>query len=503
MRCRSVQLLQHLILAGILVSGIWGCASTRLDVRVDLYREDPRASLSPSDARGIRFYQALQGAATEAAELAADQKRVANDLFKAFEAFARANTIMGDPNGPAAGRVYWENQGGRATFLSGLEGQLKEHESIIEKKAERVGTAVADANGKLDTYLKLAAKEQTSDTRPALLAAQAALVSASEGVQEALLALAGPFNSSFEIGLVNLWPQVASALAKGPLATRASAGDAEAKRVLGEVQKEVDRLTASIKDIAERGNRVPDRLAERLRSARLGLDPTKAPLMQASIEAIARTAMEIPQSIQLGDRGTTALVEFTTSSTLFNTQIDRLQNPADPVWRVVTSPENAGKWNNQFARSYFYAEGNNAVVVVRDGPTSFRVQQGNNNPTALIEGQLHITRAIANSAISIAGGLSGVPVPTKEGSGGKPSNEPETVSGPPGSKVEDTSVIKARVEREAKIRSGALRNLKVNLAALKEDFSKLGDGDDDGRKALLRRLQAVLSGHEQAFGATE
>ena len=43
--------------------------------------------------------------------------------------------------------------------------------------------------------------------------------------------------------------------------------------------------------------------------------------------------------------------------------VDRLQDPADPIWRTVSRPENQEKWHNTFTETYFYAEGNTSCVV--------------------------------------------------------------------------------------------------------------------------------------------
>ncbi|MEI8631514.1 hypothetical protein P4S72_04080 [Vibrio sp. PP-XX7] len=88
---------------------------------------------------------------------------------------------------------------------------------------------------------------------------------------------------------------------------------------------------------------------------------------------------------------------------LLNSQLARLQNAGSPIWRVVADPVNEKRWNTKFSETYFKAEGEAGVVVVRDSPIQYRVQQAHNNPAALVEAQLQISRAVANTAIQIAG----------------------------------------------------------------------------------------------------
>ena len=50
------------------------------------------------------------------------------------------------------------------------------------------------------------------------------------------------------------------------------------------------------------------------------------------------------------------------------------------------------------------------MVVVRDSPIKYRVQDASNNPAALVQAQLGVSRAVADAAIQIAGATTGVPL---------------------------------------------------------------------------------------------
>jgi hypothetical protein len=94
----------------------------------------------------------------------------------------------------------------------------------------------------------------------------------------------------------------------------------------------------------------------------------------------------------------------------YTSQLDRIQDPVDPVWRILSDPNNQRKWHTLFARTEFYAEGKAEVVFVQDRIGHFRVQRGQNNPAALIQGQVRINRSIASGVLNVmaaAGGISG------------------------------------------------------------------------------------------------
>ena len=117
-----------------------------------------------------------------------------------------------------------------------------------------------------------------------------------------------------------------------------------------------------------------------LKNAAMALDAPKQGDIKKSVDAIAKVATDVPSSLGIGDRGATALNQLVQSTNLLYSQVDRLQDPADPIWRIVTDPENEAKWNTQFSESYFYAQGNSSIVVVRDTPMSFRVQRAPTTP---------------------------------------------------------------------------------------------------------------------------
>ena len=234
-----------------------------------------------------------------------------------------------------------------------------------------------------------------------------------------------------------------------------------------------------------------------LKNAAMDLDAPKQGDIKKSVDAIAKVATDVPSSLGIGDRGATALNQLVQSTTLLYSQVDRLQDPADPIWRIVTDPENEAKWNTQFSESYFYAQGNSSIVVVRDTPMSFRVQRGANNPTALVQGQLQVSRALGNAAISIAAASTGMPVShlmAKDNAGASSVDVEKFSEG------ENLSRRKALAEQKARVRMQVVRNLRINLISIKEDLQRIDpQKNPQGYKKLRSKLEATLKGHKTVF----
>ena len=185
-----------------------------------------------------------------------------------------------------------------------------------------------------------------------------------------------------------------------------------------------------------------------------------------------------------------ALAGLVMGTSRFIELIDRLQDSGDPIWRIVTADENEAHWSTQVIETGFYAEGNAGVVVVRDDPLRFRVQSARNNPTALIQGQLEISRSVAKAAISIAGAVSGLPTDALA------SSTSGTTQGAVSGNAADFNLRRAKVEAWQSQRETALTSLERYLRSLATNLAELEDSDEDGLASQTRRLQSVLAGHK-------
>ena len=176
---------------------------------------------------------------------------------------------------------------------------------------------------------------------------------------------------------------------------------------------------------------------------------------------------------------------------LLNSQLDRLQNASSPIWRIVTDPKNSKKWNTKFSETHFYAEGNAGVVVVRDSPIKYRVQEATNNPAALVQAQLQVSRAVADAAIQIAGASTGVPLVSATQTGEQTNKTDNTTF----QQQTDTLVIKkAKINAKKQIYLRSIDAIEGNidsyLRQLKELTPKDANGPND--QAKINTLSKII-----------
>jgi hypothetical protein len=195
----------------------------------------------------------------------------------------------------------------------------------------------------------------------------------------------------------------------------------------------------------------------------------------------------------------TALASLARNSSQFFELIDRLQDPGSPVWRIVTDPYNEEHWNKG-PSTEFFAEGNSSVVLVRNDPMRFDPHDATNNPTALIKGQLEISRAVADAAISVAGAAAGIGIPKPTTTGGTTSTGTDSSPSSDADAATEFAKRKATAAEAEKRRDGYIRSLKADLAAMLTSL-RTSDADSvsDSQKT---QLAAVLSAYKTMFEAS-
>lgn len=477
---RRVPIVRGLILVPIvLLSTLSGCASTRLTLNLDLYTDDPTAEANLSPARVLRLRHALDTARTEAAEMTRDRLELGDRMYEVFASLhgllAEARRAASPPSAP------------EADTLAILRRYRDQYHATVETKAREVTARINAAHASLDSYVQ---------GLPAGLAAALARVDAVvKGValvKQGLEEIAGDLGTDFEKTLVLHWPAVVASASEDNL-RKVLAAKADSPEVQ-QLRERIQKLAATFKELADRGRRLPEPVTAALTAAVLATTPEPA-VLKRSIDAVARAATAIPLHVGLGDRGLTAVNELVRSTTLFFSQIDRLQDPADPVWRIVADPRNESKWNTTFSETHFYSEGNTSVVVVRDTPISFRVQRGANNPAALVQGQLQVSRALANAAVSVAGAALGAPLPRLPGQAAAR----DEASGATDSELEALLKRKAAVERLAASRAVAVRGLRQQLTLLRGQLQRVNQADQAAVNALLAQFRSVLKAYEAVF----
>jgi hypothetical protein len=462
---------QCLIGVSLLMLALGGCASARLSLDLDLYAEDPMGSLIQlTPVRVAELDSELKALAREIGPLVNDRQELADDIFQVYEAVIWAMyTIEGaakaasDPNIEAA-RSYRERHKKRLAEL-GAEARKK----------------VADAENTLDRYVQGIGQSPSGETSRAVT--ELSLLRAINEAVNAVAKLGGPVETEFERLLVNYWPTVARNISSTNVANL-RAGTADTPELIA-LRQQVRRLADRVKLLRERGRKIPTTALTALDEAFKESRPTPGQL-KSSFDKLILAVTEVSTSLALPDQ-LQALVR--SSAAVFNL-VDRLQDPADPIWRTISQPGNESKWRNSFTETFFYAEGNTSVVIVRDTPFSFRVLKATNNPTALVQGQLQISRAIANAAIAIAGAATGAPVPKLPGASG-PS---VPADGDEGTNPEQLAKRKAKVERQLAVRAQAIRNLRRDLAALRGQLERAQD--QAAVDTVLEQVQALLKAHD-------
>jgi outer membrane murein-binding lipoprotein Lpp len=474
-----------------------GCASTELRLHLDLYKEDPYLDAALNNAQITRMYAGLQAVENEADSLAKDRIRLAEDLLAAYDNLYYLTSKAVRPKFSKTDlksetRVFHEN--------------LAVYKQTVIAKAGNVIALADAARRKLDSYVaavalsaaapketKTAEKTAAQDREPPAKVTKTEVVESVKEVNKAFIELGGSLDTDFEKSFIKNWPVVAAMASEQNLKIIFKKEPEE----LDGLRQRIQTLNTTLQELRLRGRQIPESVSKDLENAAMAMDSPEPGDIKKSVDAIAKVATDVPSALGIGDRGATALNQLLQSTTLLYSQIDRLQDPADPIWRIVTDPENEPKWNTQFSESNFYAQGNSSIVVVRDTPMSFRVQRGANNPTALVQGQLQVSRALGNAAISIAAASTGLPVSHLMGKdkAGKSTVEVERFS-----EGETLSRRKALTEQNARVRMRAVRNLRINLISIKEDLQKIdAQRDPEGYRKLRSKLEATLKGHEPVF----
>jgi hypothetical protein len=466
-----------------------GCASTKLQVNLDLYKEDPYIETPLTETQITKMTDGLHSVESQAVILAKDRIELAEKLYSVYETIFFATSKLLKPD-------YTKAELKKDIAL--LNGYLQEYKKAVTEKLNDIKVLIHSSRFNLTAYTKPSHTEVSRESNQgeskkegtSIPTSKDDVINSVRKVYLAFIELGGSLGTDFEGKFVKNWSTVSKSITEKNL--RNFVKTRKTPKVFDDLRSEVDQLSQSIEALRLRGYDISKEASDTLKEiaqANVARDPSA---MKKTIDAIADVATNLPDSIGIGDRGTTALNELLQSTTLLYSQIDRLQDPADPIWRVVSDPANEPKWNTKFSETYFYAEGNSSIVVVRDTPMSFRPQYGQNNPAALVQSQLQISRAIGNAAISVAAVATGLPISqiTGQGTGGSPATKIEESP-----EAEELAKRKARIEQQVRIRELAVRNMRNNLLSLKEDFLTNGSK----RKVLLQQLTAILKANAPIF----
>jgi hypothetical protein len=498
-----------------------GCQYAQLNVRVDLYDEDPRAivPMSPEVAtRLIEDVERLRGAARQKTALRIELANGSQEMYQQvwldvgaslqrpppalaghIEAHARyvdaATQAEKDLQGHLDAAVHALQQYSRdyrQAYESALT-QFQECERFRLKSRREQRKAIKEAADPLEPcspYERSKKNVERLDDEwilrrlPIDLRRQEAEVrSLVAQAVERYRGFAGPLGEAFVIDWVGLRARINTGLEDA----QGTDNEMRFRRALFSLNARLATLAGTTGLIPQK--RIEDAIAKGARDSATGLfDSTlKIALELESLRA------DLPDDIS----ALTALAELVRHSSRFTELIDRLQDTGDPVWRIVTSPANERHWNRNVVDTNFYAQGNSSVVVVRHDPMRYDIHEASNNPLALIKGQLAISHAVTKAAITIAGAATGLPTPTQDDKGNiVPPTQQQREAG--ANAAEDFAKRAAAAAETERTRERALRGLSQELASIHATLAASG-GDAKVLAAQKTRLESVLQAYKALF----
>lgn len=475
-----VRRLSRFFVLGMIGAMLFGCASAKLKLDLAIYKEDPlRVEIVTANDIG-KAQENIKGLSGTIEGIARFRTDLAQGMFNVYGKYRLV-----------AGQLRASNytEADLASDLSILKSYLDEFKRYMEDTQVLCNTNLQTTLGWLKKYGELLpatlGDTGTSATTETMIRKNRVLKAtrqAMNDLQRSLSSLSGPSDTKFEKTLQSLWPKTFARIESDQL--KIWMDKSGNKAVLDELctkAGQVEKTLAEARKIHLVVNKDLDNIMESLKQF-----DSPEQLVKAG-NALAKEDM---LNIRPGDN---SYIEQAKRFDLWSSQIERLQDPADPVWRIVTDEQNKEKWNKKFSRTFFRAEGNTSVVVVRDSPMEFRVQQGSNNPAALVQAQLQVSRAIADAAITVVGATTGVNLAALPKPGDKSTGTDEAQI----KESDDLARRKAKVARAGEQRDLAIRRLSSNLRSLKEQI-ELTD-DEQKIKRLLDVLIATLTADETVF----
>ena len=210
-----------------------GCASTKLTLNLDLYKEDPTSLVPLTAGRVVKLQKGLAAAQAEAQTLAADRRDLADNLFKTYESLFRLLT-------ESRRRTY------DPVHLNPLRQYLDSYKNAVTMIANDISNLVAEAQRKLGEYMEIA----DDKSQAARLAQIGALKNSASAARE-LVKLGGPLGTPFEDSLTNQWQSVADSITTNNVKTLIGEGKEPSPQVK-ELRDQVEKLASKLQELALR-----------------------------------------------------------------------------------------------------------------------------------------------------------------------------------------------------------------------------------------------------------
>jgi len=384
-----------------------GCAESRLCVKVDVYADDPLVESLANPDRLMAVQLAIEKAGPLARETAGTRKELMGQYGGLYQSYLRIlptidPNLKVDPEKAIQGwakpkRLYDAEIDGRAAVV---EARSKDALNVMNRFIP-IASSFREGKGGFSLSAFFGAWNELRDAQSALLAAMEDVTNENLGTT---------FEEIAKSVSQKIPGQVKDALAKAPQLPQTEAF----RKQIAAFDSQLEKIGTLAREITARRDGAVAPLTENRRFIESAAKLTDPGLIGKGITDAMKAAFEVSggPGPNLTPQAQTVIGQIASSFDFMNTQIDRLQDPSDPAWRILSKPENQGKWQTYYAETVFYAEGKTDVVFVRDRVGHFRLQRGKNNPAALIQGQFKITRAVASGLVDVlaaAAGATGIP----------------------------------------------------------------------------------------------
>ena len=534
----------RLLLMLVVLAELAACASAEIRIRVDQYDEDPHVDLPMTPRKANGLIENLRTLQSEARADVALRVQLATDAFQIYEA---AWKIIGQDDKPvkklrrrlakystAVAQTYAHHATVTEKAITSLRYYVTRYEDEVNRSKD--GHAEDEANRSEEDHaddLPPCNKRETKNWWQRLITGPPR--SAKRGddcVREKIrtklyrweshaLALTAEAIASFQtVGITGAGVEDRSGNAAGSSPPPYIGSTFNVDWTGLEFAINAAYYSARIdgnEDLMSLYRQLGENIARRIRSMAQAVAASGRPVpinalrspytpstLQGSRLAVANELETLRNDLPPTATSRVALANLVTGTSRFFELIDRLQDPGDPIWRVVRDRDNEPHWQERVTETYFYAEGDAGVVIVRDDPVHYRVHSARNDPTVLVQTQLEVSRTLANAAISIAGAASGLPTDSLASSASGRTTDTGIGGEPDGLALRD-----AQVDAWQKQRTVALTSLHRYLRGISSNLDEIADGGDatdDDREALKQqvlRLRSILEGHRPLFVTPE
>jgi hypothetical protein len=476
MKIKAFRRLLIMVLSGFIV----GCANSKLHMELSIYKDDPlfKNVITQNDIKTTGIYLAQVNDGLESA--VQTKIEVADDSYYLFDAYWMA---QGEVYTLMRGQVF-DNiaRQGQIDALVPLQSRLVDYKGKLYLKASEVRNKLAKANASYNYLISILPKEledidftassyvgqvQRQQRLQQILSIEVSLV------HQALNSLIEDTNHPFYQSTQKRWGLISALIMS---------------------QNYQNFLSPARRKSLNDGLLGIAKLFKNAQSSLISLRPEIEGGVDSLIEsneslALVNSMMKNPNVYGLSAEEESQMLA---AVDLLNSQLDRLQIASSPVWRIVTDPKNNKKWNTEFSETYFYAEGNAGVVVVRDSPIKYRMQEASNNPAALVQAQLQVSRAVADAAIQMAGAATGVPLVsvTKE-----PNNAFQRSDNTNYQQETETMMTKqARLGAKKAVYQRSLESMEANIDSYIRQLSQLKPADQNGDndKDKINELNLII-----------